>query len=255
MNEFDNIKSNMKLAIMLDPTISLKIQHDYLDLLEVCKSMAEVPNQLEKYAKIILTEMKEEQEELEEFKNENKNLNSIDSVVSSLSNAIAQLDNKENINIGDSVNNSNELFDYIDKDGKIKIKSNNISKKVKKYDWKRELRRKLRNLILTLNDDNFCNKYIKDKNSNDILEYKSDLKELHNIFEKYNLYEKNIFEKESIIKDYLNSRLLDLNEAQLMSCLEYLLLKQDTEITENYANNGVLRGLVTLLYNHLYNLI
>ena len=33
MNEFDNIKLRMKTAIMLEPTISLKIQQDYCKML------------------------------------------------------------------------------------------------------------------------------------------------------------------------------------------------------------------------------
>lgn len=57
MNEFNNIKLKMKMAIMMKPTISLKIQHDYCDMLEECNSMKQVSNKLQKFVKIVLKEM------------------------------------------------------------------------------------------------------------------------------------------------------------------------------------------------------
>ncbi len=263
MNEFDNIKMRIKMAIMLEPTISLKIQHDYCDMLEICNTIEEIPIQLQRYVKIVLTEMKEEQEENEEFKKEIGDSFNINNLISSIDNTIAEIENGNNCDkkaLEDQVekyrNKANELFDYIDETGKVKINTD-ISLKVRKYDWKRELRKALREVIVALNSDNYYNDYVKETDNSDILWYVKSLKELENVFGKYNLYVQNIMQNEELVQQYLNSRLVELNQEQLMMCLSYLLKKeQQSKGTINqYLDNRVLVRIATLLYNHLYNLI
>ena len=257
MNEFDNIKMRIKMAIMLEPTISLKIQHDYCDMLEICNTIEEIPSELQRFIKIVLTEMKEEQEENEEFKKEVGDSFNINNLVSSIDKTIAEIENGNNYDekelngqVKNYRNKANELFDYIDENGKVKINTD-ITPRVRKYDWKRELRKALRGVIVALNSDNYYN------DNNDIMWYAKSLKELEDVFDKYNLYVQDIMQNEDLIQQYLNSRLLELSEDQLMMCLSYLLLKEQQEkgTIDKYLDNRVLVGLATLLYNHLYNLI
>ena len=80
---------------------------------------------------------------------------------------------------------------------------------------------------------------------------------MQDVFEKYNLYIKLDSELEKKAKHYLEQRLLELSQENLMLCLSYLLEKTKTEreIINKYLDNRILVGLATLLYNHLYNLI
>lgn len=256
MNEFDNIKLRMKTAIMLEPTISLKIQQDYCKMLEECNSMKQVPNELRRFVKIVLTEMKEEQEEIEESKNEMKDLKSIDEIISSIDKTINDIQNNSEKGIEENREQNENLFDYIDENGKVKL-TNNFESKIKKYDWKRELRSALASLIITLNDENYNTIYVKDEYNNDILLYLKNIKKLQDVFEKYNLYMELDSDKEKKAEYYLEQRLLELSQENLMLCLSYILQKEKTakEIINKYLDNRILVGLATLLYNHLYNLI
>lgn len=264
MNEFENIKLRMKMAIMMEPTMSLKIQHDYCDMLEECNSMEQVPNELQRFVKIVLTEMKEEQEEIEESIKEMGDIKSINEIISSIDQTITDIQSGNNNyseeqmqnTIADYQKQADQLFDYIDENGKVNLKVD-TTPKVRKYDWKRDLRSGLASLIIALNDDNYNTTYVKDKNNNDILLYIKNINELQDIFEKYNLYKELDYNTETEAINYLNQRLLDLNQEQLMLCLSYLLQKskQDVTLINKYLGNRILVGLATLLYNHLYNLI
>lgn len=264
MNEFQNIKMRIKMAIMMEPTISLKIQHDYCDMLENCNSMEQIPEELKRFVKIVLTEMREEQEEIEESNKEREPIMSIDEVISSIDKTINDIQNGNNVYTEEQIQNkvenyqqqANQLFDYIDENEKVKIQEE-FTPKVRKYDWKRDLRSGLASLIIALNDDNYNTVYVKDKNNNDVLLYVKNITELQEIFEKYNLYIVLDYDKERLANEYLNQRLLDLSEEKLMLCLSYLLekSKQDLSIIDKYLGNRILVRLATLLYNHLYNLI
>lgn len=264
MNEFENIKLRMKMAIMMEPTMSLKIQHDYCDMLEECNSMEQVPNELQRFVKIVLTEMKEEQEEREESIKEMGDIKSINEIISSIDQTITDIQSGNNDyseeqmqnTIADYQKQADQLFDYIDENGKVNLKVD-TTPKVRKYDWKRDLRSGLASLIIALNDDNYNTTYVKDKNDNNILLYMKNINELQDVFTKYNLYVELNSNTEMMAKNYLNQRLLDLNQEQLMLCLSYLLEKsnQDKELINKYLGNRILVQLATLLYNHLYNLI
>lgn len=260
MTNFDNIKMRIKMAIMLEPTISVKIQRDYCDMLEPCNSMEEVPSELQRFVKIVLTEMKEEQEELEESKKELADIVPINDLISSIDKALDDIQTGANSDenqikgqIAEYQNQADKLFDYIDENGKIKLKVD-TPPKVRKYDWKRELRSELGNLIIALNDDNYRTTYAEGEN---ILLYNKYLNQLNSVFKKYDLYVPDALKNEALIHGYLNSKLLSLTQEQLMMCLSYLLQKREVsnEIIEGYLDNRVLVGLSTLLYNHLYNLI
>ena len=264
MNEFENIKLRMKMAIMMEPTMSLKIQHDYCDMLEECNSMEQVPNELQRFVKIVLTEMKEEQEEREESIKEMGDIKSINEIISSIDQTITDIQSGNNDyseeqmqnTIADYQKQADQLFDYIDENGKVNLKVD-TTPKVRKYDWKRDLRSGLASLIIALNDDNYNTTYVKDKNDNNILLYMKNINELQDVFTKYNLYVELNSNTEMRAKNYLNQRLLDLNQEQLMLCLSYLLEKsnQDKELINKYLGNRILVQLATLLYNQLYNLI
>ena len=264
MNEFENIKLRMKMAIMMDPTISLKIQHDYCDMLEECNSMEQVPKELQRFVKIVLTEMKEEQEEIGETRKEMGKIMNINEIISSIDQTITDIQNgnknyseeqKQN-KVAGYQKQTDQLFDYIDKNGNVNLKID-TTPKVRKYDWKRDLRSGLASLIISLNDDNYDTTYVKDKNNNDILLYIKNINELQDIFEKYNLYEELNYNTELEVINYLNQRLLDLNQEQLMLCLSYLLQKskQDGTLIDKFLENHILVRLATVLYNYLYNLI
>lgn len=264
MNEFENIKLRMKMAIMMEPTISLKIQHDYCDMLEECNSMEQVPNELQRFVKIVLTEMKEEQEEREESRKEMGDIMSINKIISSIDKTITDIQSGNNNYSEEQIQNkvadyqkqADQLFDYIDENGKVNLKID-ATPKIRKYDWKRDLRSGLASLIIALNDDNYNTTYVKDKNDNNILLYVKNINELQDVFTKYNLYVELNSNTEMMAKNYLNQRLLDLNQEQLTLCLSYLLEKsnQDKELIDKYLGNRILVQLATLLYNHLYNLI
>ena len=218
--------------------------------------MEQVPNELRRFVKIVLTEMKEEQEEIEESKNEMKDLKSIDEIISSIDKTINDIQNNSEKGIEENREQNENLFDYIDENGKVKL-TNNFESKIKKYDWKRELRSALASLIITLNDENYNTIYVKDEYNNDILLYLKNIKKLQDVFEKYNLYMELDSDKEKKAEYYLEQRLLELSQENLMLCLSYILQKEKTakEIINKYLDNRILVGLATLLYNHLYNLI
>lgn len=264
MHEFDKIKTRIKMAIMMEPTLSLKVQHDYCDLLEECNSMDEIPDELKRYVKIVLTEFKEEQEELEESKNEMKDIVNINDVITSLDKTINSL---EECNSYFSDEQSSEdrievqskeapLFDYIDENGKVNIKAENISKP-KKYDWKRDLRSALNSIILIIDSEDFHLEFAKNENGESIPVYPDCIKRLNEVYDKYKLHEELNIHNEIMAQQLLNKQLLQLNQSQLIFLLSYLLQKekQQTGILVEYINNRIFVRISTLLYNHLYHLI
>ena len=110
MNEFQNIKMRMKMAIMMEPTISLKIQQDYCDMLENCNSMEQIPEELKRFVKIVLTEMREQQEEIEESNKEREPIISIDEVISSIDKTINDIQNGNNVYTEEQIHNKVEKY-------------------------------------------------------------------------------------------------------------------------------------------------
>ena len=65
MEEFKIIKDKMKEAILLDPVIQEHYIRIYLEELEKCNSMDEIPDDLKRYVKMVPVEMQEEKEDIE----------------------------------------------------------------------------------------------------------------------------------------------------------------------------------------------
>ena len=189
--------------------------------------------------------------------NINEIISSIDQTITDIQNGNKNYSEEQKQNkVAGYQKQTDQLFDYIDKNGNVNLKID-TTPKVRKYDWKRDLRSGLASLIISLNDDNYDITYVKDKNNNDILLYIKNINELQDIFEKYNLYEELNYNTELEVINYLNQRLLDLNQEQLMLCLSYLLQKskQDGTLIDKFLENHILVRLATVLYNYLYNLI